>query len=605
MISRARPVGGARPLLYGICLLAAACALPAGADRVLVLRGVASRVNNHWAGEVWAGSEVVVRLRSSSESGAAGRAQEVVARLTQLALSGLRPGDFSVAAQAGTFSVTAGRQVVVTADADTIAASGLSAPNLCESWRKRLATAFGEPYLVADRSDALLVPWGESRTVRYGTTIKGQVQVASMAEEIAPIASSTPGKVIVRGASVGTTTVAVSVGEVHHAVVIEVKKWAARIPAATLARVRGPVLDTEMGLAAVTNAALGSALREPGATVQLLDLDREGAGYKARLSAHGPGYIPLTREVVVGIVGGLTPMPQAARLLVSNYPEKVGGPQTLMRQQLRPATPTRVYWHHVNAWVQPLSFAVRVLNAGDQEALVRAGWAQSGPGTDEVFVGFSAMLRFWEAAGQEQVVQLRVPPGSVCQTASLLAGPGRIVSGIMEMIADAGDGLYAEVLARTSDVAAGQIEVAPQMAEGGPQLSTYDFDANLTMSLQYAVGGPFAHATVGRDAVINDEGFRLEGAYGVMHSIVIETSNPTDREAKVEVVVRAGGGVGRVVTRIDGELHYTRMLGAGQEEVLTSRWLAPGEQRTMRMQLMPTAGSNLPNTVIVRSLVSR
>ena len=140
---------------------------------------------------------------------------------------------------------------------------------------------------------------------------------------------------------------------------------------------------------------------------------------------------------------------------------------------------------------------------------------------------------------------------------------------------------------------------------GGLELSSYDFDAKLALAMEYAVGGPFAHATIGRDAVVNEEGFRLDGAYGVMHSIVIETSNPTDKRARVEVVVRAGGGVCRVIARVDGALVYTHLLGAGQEEVLVHRYLMPGQSRTMRMQVMPAAGSNLPNTLIVRAIPVR
>ena len=213
------------------------------------------------------------------------------------------------------------------------------------------------------------------------------------------------------------------------------------------------------------------------------------------------------------------------------------------------------------------------------------------------------MRRFWETVAAERLVGMRVPPGSVAMTAELAAPPGRIVSGVMHVIADAGEDLYAEFVA-----APGSVQwqaVAPMAPTGGLELSSYDFDAKRSLAMEYAVGGPFAHATIGRDAVVNEEGFRLDGAYGVMHSVVIETSNPTEKRARVEVVVRAGGGVGRVIACADDTLVYTHLLGAGQEEVLVHHYLMPGQSRTIRMKVIPAAGSNLPHTLIVRAIPVR
>jgi len=149
-----RPLTGAFLLL---CL--GGGLLPASADRVLAFRATTARVNTHYAGEVWAGNEVVVRLRAATEAEALRRAQEVADRLTGLAIAGLRATELTVSRQGGASLVARG-QTVVTADAFTISASALSGPSLCESWRARLAAALREPYLCVERSDDLLVPYG-------------------------------------------------------------------------------------------------------------------------------------------------------------------------------------------------------------------------------------------------------------------------------------------------------------------------------------------------------------------------------------------------------------------------------------------------------------
>ncbi len=603
---RKRPWRGALLTVYTCGLVVAClCGGVAQADRVLLFRGASTRVNDHYAGEVWAGSEVVVRVRSTSEKQARARGQEVAGRLTELALQRLRADELTVQTAGGVSRLIARGETIVTADARTVSASGMSGANLCESWRKRLAGALREPYLIVDCGESLLVPYGETRTLRYGATVAGDVEVASLADEIVLAEAPVPGKGVLRGVGVGRTAVSLKVGDLSHLVIVEVKKWAARISDQVVTQVRGGVIEDDMGRIAAANAVLAGAVGEPGSAVRVLSLQAAGAGYVAKVSAHGPGYIALTRDVTVDIVGGLAPIPEAERLLVSNYPEKVSAPQTLLRQRLTAGAPTRLYWHHVNVSAEALRFEARIVNAGRESARLRVAWAQSGPGVDEVFVGFAAMRRFWEIIAAERLVAMRVPAGTVAMTAGLTAAPGRIVSGVMHVVADAGEDLYAEFVSLPGSAEwQAVVPMAPAPA-GGLQLSSYDFDAKLSLALEYEVGGPFGHATIGRDAVVNEEGFRLDGAYGVMHSIVIETSNPTDKRARVEVVVRAGGGVGRVIARVDGALVYTHLLGAGQEEVLVHRYLMPGQSRTIRMQVMPAAGSNLPNTLIVRAIPVR
>ena len=93
------------------------------------------------------------------------------------------------------------------ADARTVAASGMSGANLCESWRKRLAGVVREPYLTVDCGESVLVPYGETRTLRYGATVAGDVLVASLADEIVLATVPTLGKCVLRGVGVGGTAV--------------------------------------------------------------------------------------------------------------------------------------------------------------------------------------------------------------------------------------------------------------------------------------------------------------------------------------------------------------------------------------------------------------
>ena len=119
--------------------------------------------------------------------------------------------------------------------------------------------------------------------------------------------------------------------------------------------------------------------------------------------------------------------------------------------------------------------------------------------------------------------------------------------------------------------------------------------------IEYEVGGRFGHLSIGREGIVNDQGITLDGSYGVNHIVRIRASNPTQQNARLEIAVRAGGGVARTVAAIDGALRSTKLLLAAQEEMLEQRDLAPGASTRVRLELIPTAGSNLPFTLVVRS----
>ncbi|MGD9497408.1 MAG: hypothetical protein AB7Y46_14000, partial [Armatimonadota bacterium] len=174
-----------------------------------------------------------------------------------------------------------------------------------------------------------------------------------------------------------------------------------------------------------------------------------------------------------------------------------------------------------------------------------------------------------------------------------------VVSGLMSVVADEGSDLYVEVTARDpADAPAGFTRLR---SPGDPlPVTPYEFPATLDHDLSYEVGGRYGYLSIGREEVLNDQRISLAGAYGVMHRVRVTMSNPSAEPARVELAVRAGGGVARAIAVIDGALVATNLLGATQEHVFTCYDLAPGASRTVGIQLMPTAGSNLPFTLAVR-----
>ncbi|MFP4249899.1 MAG: hypothetical protein ACLFU7_09595 [Armatimonadota bacterium] len=597
-MTRRRPGGRLRS-----CIVVAAALIllpaPSHADRLLHFSVTPATIDDVATAAINGDGMVVMRLRSKNAEGLLRKAEVVASRLTELALGGLKPGQVVVERLDGEWAVVGRGELIVTADADTVNASGQTAQALCEGWRARIAEVLAEAYLCVEPDDLLIVPHGETRDIRFGGTIAAAPTVESMSPAVAS-AERRDGRVVVRGVKTGTTVVVVEVGKARAAVTIDVKKWAARIAgSASLTKLSGG-LPEPMREVALLNAALSAVAAEPRANIDIMNLAASATGYSVSLRAGGEEYLPVTKHVQIGVREAPSGLRGTRALLVSNYPEKVTGRGALMRQRLDRGVPTRLMWHHKNHAGRPMVATVRLVNAGSEPARISVGWSQAGPNPDEIYVGYNAMLRYWETVRRGAGFVANVPPATAFETSAMRMGHHDVVSGLMDLMAEAGEHLYVEMLARDpADAPHGYSRISPTAAELA--LTPYHFPATIEAEMDYEVGGRFEHLSIGREDVVNDQGFALAGAYGVSHLITVNASNPTEAPATLELALRAGGGVARTVAIIDGVINTSGILSAGHEQILERRPLPPGVSRKLELEIIPTAGSNLPFTLVVRS----
>ncbi len=589
-----------------MCLTVAAVAFavsctPIYGARVLTFGVSTGEIAGISAAEVNADGMVVMRLRSTSGAGLEEKATIIASRLTDLALGGLKPGDVAVERVQGQWAVTGSGRLIVTADAATAEASGLPSRSLCESWARRLRELLGEPYLCFKPHDILLIPYAEKRAIHFGGTVPERPVISCATPDVVSIdLQADAGRAVLRGLQTGTTVVTFESGHLRHAITVEVKKWAARIGNEAILRIMDAGIRGTMADTALKNAALSAVDPEPGVAVRVTDREQINAGYRISVRGGGVAYLPVTGEVLVRVVGGLRSLPEAHHLFVSNAPERVTGVGALMRQALPTGQSARLMWHHKNYVGRPVVLGVRLLNAGKQAARVDLSWAQAGPDGDEIFVGFNAMWRYWTIVRGASGFQAHIPAQSVLETSAITMKSGDVVSGLLELMARQGDDVYVEVLARDPEDAPDGFASLPHPDDPLP-VTPYQFPASIEAELDYAVGGRFGHLSIGRHDVTNGLGIELAGAYGVNHRIRVNVTNPTDASAQLEIAVRAGGGVARLVAMIEGQLVSTHLLRAGQEQVLARRRIASGVSASVPVELIPTAGSNLPLTLVARA----
>jgi len=403
----------------------------------------------------------------------------------------------------------------------------------------------------------------------------------------------------------GATTLTAALPGDSVALPVEVKAWAVRMSGPAVAEITAPPLPPDDLRRTLRNAVLSVAQPAAGASLQLGEPRVNGGHYELPLQADGPGCFDVDETVPVELKVLALPAPTVAQLLVSNLPEKITEPATLLRERLIGKAPVRLLWHHVNKCARPLRFVVRLVNLGEAPARVHVTDAATGPHDDEIFVGHQAMTRFLALSEQGEGYVLRVPAGRVLDLYDVRLPVEKIVSGLARLTPVEGTDLLLEVLAEDAWPTDAFFPAVPPRLRNDPPLTPYRFEAAKEVALAYEAGGPWTFYALGRDGSTNLQGQKLYGDYGVLHTITITCKNPTAEAARCFMTLHAGGGVARASYFLDGKLNETGLLRPGVEETIATLQLAPNEQRVVKLITMPESGSNYPITLTVRAPQAR
>lgn len=551
--------------------------------------------------ELIAGGKALLRLRSgmSVNGGGAGIANE----LNRLAMEGLKPAELTIrATDAGVEVLARGSRLMLISDA-TARVAGATPAGLAQSWIQNIKDALSVPYIVLDPCSRMQVPLGETRSLRWGGTAAVDLSFAAADPAVVDVQLHSDGRsLIVLGLSPGSTTLTASMADETVQLAVDVKAWAARVAALANAEVTSPPLPADDLRRTLRNAVLKATQPAPGATIELAEPRRSGSRYIVPLRARGQGCFDVDAQVPVELKVVSRPAAKSQQLLVSNLPEKITEPATLLRERFLGQAPVRLLWHHVNRSPQPLRFSVRLANLGAEPARVHVTEAASGPHHDEIFVGHQAMMRFLALEEQGEGYMLDVPAGRTLDLYDVRLPVDAIVSGLARITPVAGDDLLLEVLAENSWPTCAYFPLVPDRLRNDPPLTPYRFEAEKEVALEYETGGAWAFYSIGKDYSTNLQGQKLYGDYGVRYTIGMTCRNSTAEPGQCVVSLRAGGGVARVSYFLHGKLQETGLLRAGHETIIEKFDLQPGEQRQMKLITMPESGSNLPITLTIRNM---
>ena len=587
-------------LLLSLFVSAGPAALAAGLSVTTTVRSASPKA---FVADVRVAGATVIRLRGADHNAVQARASLLADRLADLALAGIRPVDIRVVGGRQP-ALRVRDQTLIAVDREVARASASSPAALAASWAKLLKAAFAQPYLAVAPA-RLTVPYLETRTIRVGGTLAGAAQLALYSPDtVEPQANPGGDLIAVRGVGVGATILGISRGDQQAMVPIEVRKWAAVIGPPEPVLISGPPPPLAVLSRLALNAALVGTRLEPNAqlTAAVAPEAPPASGYRVALRAVGQDYLSVAKALRVQQDGMPPPTQPPAVLLVSNEPENIAGLGDLFVGTLEPRSAARLLYHHKCVMPGGCQLRLELSNVSAQTAAVHMVSGVAGPHRDELFVGHLAARRFRDHDGAGAGYVLYVPPGRTWSALSWRLGRQDVVSGLLRLTSlnDASVRVCLTACPPQATSPTYPDEVSPQRLTTAQTPATR-FPPLKRLSAGYAVGDAWLFLHLGKEGSADDQGGLLYGDYGVVYEIELKLANGTPQPRKIEIALRAGGGAARGIFVIDHRAVETGVLYPGQEELLHTLMLAPGEQRTLPIQTMPESASSYPVTLAVRS----
>ncbi len=562
-----------------------------------------ARVGRH-SGEVWCGSQVVLRFRTPPGQRLR-RAQIVARRLNEAVLRNVRAGEVRVtpAERKSFLLLVQDRPLLIVTRADARAMNSLPAP-LAERWAQNVRTALSQPLLTVSDS-SLLVAYGEHEKVKFGTTVSGEYTAEVADASIASAQLDAEQKILkVTGRGVGKTTVQLRCGAASTNVAITVKKRAGRLNGNLVAYVTHNNAPAVLVKRATLNAILTAAQLEPGSTLSVgLDVSRPvEAGLRVPVKMTGPNYLPLSLNADVPLQPRPLPLLSAHALIVSNAPENVARPMALREAILTPLKPSRLLYHHKNVGATPMDLIVELVNLNEQDAEVGIIEGNGGAAPDEMGVGHRAAASFMTYREGTLGYYVRVPAEQTYRLVVHRLLPQWTASGLLELCPTGS--LPVIVRVRTVSAGGGEARLIPAEPTLRPQ-DTPDWtfpQVVKTVEAEYRVGGNWTFIPFGREPVRSADGKRAwEGNFGVTYAVTARLTNPSSATTKVEFAFEPVAGAASGTFVVGERIIESSVIKPPHEFTFHTLSLAPRETRTVTFLALPESGSNYPANLVIRS----
>jgi len=411
----------------------------------------------------------------------------------------------------------------------------------------------------------------------------------------------------VTGVALGTTTVTlIDQRGVTRDVPVRVA-YAAGVPADTMTlRVTGDPASAEYLRAAIADAVAAASTLRAGASAQVLsdtvpvhaDLAQDDqVEVDVPLTLSGEGYFTVNGATHVIVQNIALPPIEPARLLVSDYPERLTADGILFSARLDRTQAQRFLYYHFNPANEPARrILLKAHNGSNAPTTVQLIDGSAGPGVNELEVGHLSTERFLVRQVHNEGLVVTVPPNATVNLLDAPLPPQNIVSGILQLRLVGGDPLDLTLLAQEANAPLDQsISTTELLAGGVPHARGVYPVPTFYFNRTYDVDGPDLEIPIGQLPLPNlREGEALAGDYGVEQAMNVVVVNMTRGPKAIALYANPRGGRATGTFLIDGNLVQAHGLSAFSRFKIWQDTVAPGTFQRVRIVTMPEGGSSYP-----------
>jgi len=535
----------------------------------------------------------------------------------------LKAGDISVRKSGRNHQVLLDGKLILTVTPWEAKQNRSSAQTLATEWARNIRKAILTPPLKV-ATDPVRVPLGANRVILASGTKFGAATITTTDSSVLKVGKVGNG-VAYKAIGYGKAQVVVTAGNLVKHVSVNVLPMGANLPSNLVAIVSGNPATEETVQGAIESAVRTQLGADPKAILKIefpkatQVLPGESRTYTARVRAVGPDVLPAEGPVFVSVKNlALGRKPESA-LWYCNEPENLQRPGLIFAAPLRPETPSRMLYHHINQMSSPLLVMVEAINNSELPAQLMVIPGDSKPDLNPVLAGVQAGDQFMKGWSLSSGEVITIPPKSRMPIALRRISTGQTMSGLcyLRLLDDGPDQIAIRTEAKNAYpldarwTAASQSGmpwrfVNAQRISGSdivtamPSIHIYPNPYKVEEGV-YQVGGKYAFFRIGEVPIARaDKLDKLSGNFGVTYTINARMENPTAEASKVEVVFEASAGYSGAVFYVNGQYVKTPLLQPKTEAQIAQYTLEPGASRNLSIVTVPLSGSSYPATLTIR-----
>lgn len=567
------------------------------------------------------GSRVLTLRTKTGNMGPSSRAAMLAANIEKVASE----GKVEIKRLKRTHQVLVDGHLVLTITREEAKANNTTTAALATQWAANIHKALLVPPLLL-KTDPVRMPLGATRQVSVSGGMFKTMQVVSSDGAVVQTAKTETG-ISVKSVGYGKTEVVLTAGEIVKTFSVSVLPYATNFPQSHVAVVTGIPASEETVKGAIESILRTQLGSEANAKVDLQFpkvssiLPGESKTFTARVKATGPNMLDAEGPVFVTVKNLALGRVPEQELWYCNEPENLKQPGLLFVAPLRPETPARMLYHHINEMSQPLIVTVEAINKSDQPARVMVIPGDSSPDRNPVLAGVQAADQFikgWSLSSGEVV---EIPARSRLPIAMRQIAHGQTMSGLcyLRLLDEGPDQVTIRTEAKSpfpmdSRWVSATKSSTPWRILGSQALSNLDRDSHIpsihiyphpfkTEELTYQVGGRHGFFRIGEKAISRaDKLDKLSGNFGVTYNLTATLENPTGTASDIELVFEASAGYSGALFVINGQLVRTPLLQPKAETQIAKFHLDAGASRTIQVMTVPLSGSSYPATLTIRSI---